>query len=170
MFTPLKPDESRALGDFLLGELRNRPLDLEEGNLAGEVSITAGWVRPLIEAAVSSLGHLGLTVAGDGGLKVKPLPVFGLLFSPDVTVFYYEQPLFALEVKLARRGSGQGAVTRALGQATIYQVAGFPMAAILILNAGGLPSSAESQRDLAGVPVVVRPVPENLPAVREERD
>lgn len=170
MFTPLNPDESTALGDFLLGELRNRPLDLDGGKVAGEVSITAGWVRPLIETAVSGLGHLGLTVAGDGGLKVKPLPVFGLLFSPDVTVFYYEQPLFALEVKLARRGSGQTAVTRALGQATVYRVAGFPMAAILILNAGGLYAGAQSQRELAGVPLVVRPVPEDLPVVREERD
>lgn len=155
---------------LLLNELERRPLDLDDEGLRGEVSITARWVRPQVERVVESLSHLGLVVAGDGGLKVRALPVLGLLFTPDVAVYYYEQPLFALEVKLVREGSGQTALTRAIGQATIYREWGFPFAGVLVLNAGGLPSTMTTRLEMANLPLIIRPVPRSIPRVREESD
>lgn len=144
-----------------------RPVIAPTGGAIGEVSFTAQWVRPLIESAVAHLDHRGLLVAGDGGTRAIPVNAFGLLFTPDVTVSFYDQPLFALEVKLVRAGSGQSTLTRGIGQAAIYKESGYPVTAVLALDAGGLGEvSVFSQT--CGIPIVARPVPTDFPAIREE--
>lgn len=163
----LLPTEVSRLGDHLLQELQARPVSRPEGTGLGEVSFTAQWVRPLVESTIARLDHRGLLVAGDGGARVKPVPAFGLLFTPDVTVSYYEQLLFALEVKLVRDRQGQSTITRGIGQAAIYREGGYPVTAVLALDAGGLPRGIRYSH-VAEIPVVVREVALDFPRIREE--
>lgn len=134
-----------------------------------EYSFTSHWVRPTVESLVRGWEDKGLLVAGDGGAPVAPLPLLGLLFTPDVTIRFHEQRLIAIEVKLLRPSATQTPLKTGIGQAAIYREAGFPVSLLVALDAGGL-GRGDLRADVAGIGVLVRQVPLEVPPSREDGD
>lgn len=87
-----------------------------------EPNYTARCLLPPVRVALDELRIPGLLAAGDGGTPVQPVPLFGLLFYPDLTVRYHGAAILAIEVKYLGR---QNSVATALGQAYLYRRAGY---------------------------------------------
>jgi hypothetical protein len=103
-----------------------REIEVEASSLAlGETVFTGEVLLPWLQNRVSSLLKPQLYVRGDGGPTVQPLIWEGMTFYPDLTVVSTHDKYLAFEVKILRDGDPGGALTKAIGQASIYARLGF---------------------------------------------
>lgn len=75
-----------------------------------------------------------LACDGQGGQQVSPVSYLGLKFFPDLTVKRFGQKILAIEVKYLRRPNLQASVSTAVGQALIYQHAGYAKSAVFLVS------------------------------------
>jgi hypothetical protein len=148
--------------ELIVDRLRTGEL---EAPLEGEREpvYTARCLYPMVRDALAELGIHGLIEAGDGGASAQPVPMFGLLFYPDLTVKFHGKPTLAIEVKYLGGGSRGNSVATALGQAYLYQRAGYKhTGAFLIDRANRITNAQIKQAEevcrSADIDVIVRRV------------
>lgn len=76
-----------------------------------------------------------ITCDGQGTQQPRPVSYLGLQFFPDITVMRYQEKLLAIEVKYLREPSLQSSVCTAIGQALVYQHAGYARSAVCLVPA-----------------------------------
>jgi len=91
----------------------------------GEVAFTGKVLLPWLQNKVTTLHKPELYVRGDGGPPVQPLIWEGITFYPDLAVVSVYEKYLAFEVKILRDGDPGGALTRAIGQTSLYERLGF---------------------------------------------
>jgi len=106
---------------------RPRPGEREPG-------FTKRAVLPAVEGWVAGLRRNSIVVRGDGGVPPTPVSVLESYFYPDVEVSEFEHRLLALEVKFIREGDSSGAISKAIGQSSIYAANGFSYAHALLFE------------------------------------
>jgi hypothetical protein len=92
---------------------------------AGETAFTGDVLLPWLQKKVSSLMKPELYVRGDGGPPVQPLIWEGVTFYPDLAVVSAYEKYLAIEVKILRDGDPGGALTKAIGQTSLYARLGY---------------------------------------------
>jgi len=103
-----------------------REIEVEASSLAlGETVFTGEVLLPWLQNRVSGLLKPQLYVRGDGGPPVQHLIWEGMIFYPDLTVVSTHDKYLAFEVKILRDGDPGGALTKAIGQTSIYARLGF---------------------------------------------
>lgn len=103
-----------------------REIEVEASSLAlGETVFTGKVLLPWLQNRVSELLKPELYVRGDGGPQVQPLNWEGITFYPDLTVVSTHDKYLAFEVKILRDGDPGGALTKAIGQTSLYARLGF---------------------------------------------
>lgn len=122
---------------------------------------TARALTPRVREALEELGIVGLVEAGDGAGAVRPVPLFGLLFYPDLTVAFHGIRTLAFEVKFVGHSGRQNSIATCLGQAYLYRQAGYQQAGALLIDLVGRMSDEEIKQAeticrSAAIEVVVR--------------
>jgi hypothetical protein len=92
---------------------------------AGETAFTGDVLLPWLQRKVSSLIKPELYVRGDGGPQVQPLIWEGVTFYPDLAVDSAFEKYLAIEVMILRDGDPGGALTKAIGQTSLYARLGY---------------------------------------------
>jgi hypothetical protein len=108
-----------------------------------EETYTDRHVLPLIQMAVQSTRVQRLLVGGHHTGINRPVRHLGLDFHPDILVIHSGERLLAYEVKFLARGDRSGALSKAVGQATIYGFHGYAASAALLLDVAGRLSAAQ---------------------------
>jgi hypothetical protein len=126
-----------------------------------EPAYTARCLVPLVRGFVQRLDIPGLVEAGEGASRVRPVPVFGLLFFPDLTVTYHRERILAFEVKFLGHGGRQNSIATALGQAYLYREGGYRRTGAFLIDDARILSDedityAEERLRSAGIEIVVR--------------
>lgn len=103
-----------------------KELEVDSSSLnSGETSFTGEILLPWLQKKVSALLKPELYVRGDGGPPVQPLIWEGITFYPDLAVVTAHEKYLAFEVKILRDGDPGGALTKAIGQTSLYARLGY---------------------------------------------
>ena len=103
-----------------------KEIEVEAISLSGgETAFTGGVLLPWLQKKVSTLLKPELYVRGDGGPPVQPLIWEGITFYPDLVVVSAHEKYLAFEVKILGDGDPGGALTKAIGQTSLYARLGF---------------------------------------------
>ena len=103
-----------------------KEIEVEAKSLSGgETAFTGEVLLPWLQKKVSTLLKPELYVRGDGGPPVQPLVWEGITFYPDLAVVSVHERYLAFEVKILRDGDPGGALTKAIGQTSIYARLGY---------------------------------------------
>jgi hypothetical protein len=103
-----------------------KEIEVESSDLlVGETSFTGDVLLPWLQRKVSGLLKPDLYVRGDGGPPVQPLVWEGITFYPDLAVVSAYEKYLAFEVKILRDGDPGGALTKAIGQTSLYERLGY---------------------------------------------
>jgi hypothetical protein len=126
-----------------------------------EPAYTARCLLGPVREALEELRIHGLVEAGEGGAPVRPVPLFGLLFYPDLTVTFHGAPTLAFEVKYLGVSGRQGSIATGLGQAYLYRQARYRRAGALLIDLANTISDEEIKRAeevcrSANIEVIVR--------------
>lgn len=148
------------LMEFVVSEFREVPLEAPLP-IESETAYTRRCLVSLVRGVLARLAIEGLVDAGIGSAPVQPVPLFGLLFFPDLTVTFHGRRILAFEVKFLGATGRQYSVSTALGQTYLYQQAGYRRAGTLLLDVANLLSDddvkhAEDVCRSASIEVVVR--------------
>lgn len=128
--TPKQLDAlSRRVTECLLRIPWRRPLAGES-----EPKFTGSVILPAVEGMLQSLRTPGLVLRGDGGNSPRPVSYFGVEFYPDLEIGFFDQRTLAVEVKFVRDVDPSGSISKALGQALIYQAGGFPVVHTVLIE------------------------------------
>lgn len=139
-----------------------RDIDLDAPEPAEREPVyTARCLLSPVRAALRKLRIHGLVEGGDGGTRAQPVPLFGLLFYPDLTIRYHGTPILAYEVKYLGRSGRQASIATGLGQAYLYQQAGYKHAGAFLIDRTNTMSDeeikhAEEVCRSASIEVIVR--------------
>jgi hypothetical protein len=127
--------ESQLKKLFLLSQeaIMNSELDAPTPN-EKEEAFTSRVVLPWLSVWAKSMNIDHFYVRGDGG--PNPLALYWQSFThfPDVTITEYSSKHIATEVKILRTDDDGGSLAKAIGQAVIYQKAGFKYSLALIFD------------------------------------
>ena len=99
-----------------------------------EPEFTSVVLRPWLYSWVSSVRHSGLYVRGDGGASITPLVWRSISIRPDLAVVEGQNRHLAIEVKILTESDPGGALTKAVGQATLYQQFGYAFSHALVFD------------------------------------
>jgi hypothetical protein len=125
--------QAAKLMELIVARLRTIELDApREGER--EPAYTARSLLGPVRDALAELDIHGLVEAGDGGVQPRPVPLFGLLFYPDLTVRYHGNAVLAIEVKYLSGGGRTGSVATGLGQAYLYRRAGYKQTGAFLID------------------------------------
>lgn len=126
-------DERRAVAGLFVRALRDSRF---RGSLPleSEPSYTSLVVQPCLLEVWRRLEIPGLVVGGHGGAPAHAVSFMGLQFIPDAEITYRGSRLLAIETKFIRPANRQHQITVAIGQATIYSLAGFDSSVALLLD------------------------------------
>jgi hypothetical protein len=103
-----------------------KEIEVESTSLVGgETAFTGEILLPWLQQKVSTLLKPELYVRGDGGPPVQPLVWEGITFFPDLAVVSTFEKYLAFEVKILRDGDPGGALTKAIGQTSLYERLGY---------------------------------------------
>ena len=103
-----------------------KEIEVEAISLSGgETAFTGDVLLPWLQKKVSTLLKPELYVRGDGGPPVQPLIWEGMTFYPDLVVVSAHEKYLAFEVKILRDGDPGGALTKAIGQTSLYARLGY---------------------------------------------
>lgn len=103
-----------------------KEIEVEASSLNdGETVFTGSVLLPWLQKKVSTLLKPELYVRGDGGPPVQPLIWEGMTFYPDLAVVSAYEKYLAFEVKILRDGDPGGALTKAIGQTSLYERLGY---------------------------------------------
>jgi hypothetical protein len=91
----------------------------------GETAFTGEILLPWLQKKVSTLLKPELYVRGDGGPPIQPLNWEGITFYPDLAVVSVYEKYLAFEVKILRDSDPGGALTKAIGQTSLYSRLGY---------------------------------------------
>ena len=116
----------------------NWPLQIREEK---ETGYTQRNILPFILKWVNQLNEGALHVRGDGGLNPLPIIWDEISLYPDLTIMYFHERLLAIEVKFLRTEDPGGSLTKAIGQALMYEKAGFKHAIAMIFDSRKLKDS-----------------------------
>jgi hypothetical protein len=111
-----------------------------------EPTYTARCLLGPVHDVLRELGIPGLVHAGEGGTRVRPVPLFGLLFYPDLAVAYHGSPTLAFEVKYLGRQGRQGSIATGLGQAYLYRQARYRRAGAFLIDLANVITDEEIKR------------------------
>jgi hypothetical protein len=134
--SPLSSSASLKLFDLINRELRSAglptPLTSE-----GEETYTDRHVLPIVQTVVQRTRVEHLLVGGHHTGINRPVRYLGSNFHPDVLVLHAGERLLAYEVKFLAGGDRSGALSKAVGQASIYGLHGYSASAALLLDVAG---------------------------------
>jgi hypothetical protein len=99
-----------------------------------ETTYTQRVILPFISEWVKELNEGELHVRGDGGLNPLPIVWDEISLYPDVTIMIFQRRLLAIEVKFVRAEDPGGSLTKAIGQTSMYEKAGFANAIAIIFD------------------------------------
>lgn len=126
--------EVEALADRVVAALASGSLP-EPASEEAETSYTARAIFPALADSVDALEIDGLLLKADGGPTVAPMAFLGQRFRPDFTLTYRGRELLvAGEVKFLRSSNRSGSISTALGQALLYNAAGFSQAVVVLVD------------------------------------
>ena len=111
-----------------------------------EEKYTDRCVLPVVRSVVERTRISHLLVGGHHTGINRPVRYLGFDFHPDVLVIYRGQRLLAYEVKFLAGGDASGALSKAIGQASIYGMHGYSASAALILDVSGARSPSQIAR------------------------
>lgn len=141
----LTPRQAAKLMQLIVLRLRTIELDAPfEGER--EPAYTARCLFGPVTDALAELEIRGLVEAGDGGARARPVPLFGQLFFPDLTVRYHGIPTLAIEVKYLGQSSRGNSVATALGQAYLYRRAGYMQTGAFLVDRANKITEAQIQK------------------------
>jgi len=119
-------NESQLRNLIHIAESWVKEIEVEASALQdGEIVFTGKVLLPWLQKKVSTLLKPELYVRGDGGPPVQPLIWEGITFYPDLAVVTAYEKYLAFEVKILRDGDPGGALTRAIGQTSLYERLGY---------------------------------------------
>ena len=103
-----------------------KEIEVEASALGGgETAFTGDVLLPWLQKKVSTLLKPELYVRGDGGPPVQPLIWEGVTFYPDLAVVSAYEKYLGFEIKILRDGDPGGALTKAIGQTSLYARLGY---------------------------------------------
>lgn len=117
-------------------ELRTAPLPAPAAG-QDEEAYTDLHVLPVVQAVVQRTGVQRLLVGGHHTGINRPVRYLGLDFHPDVLVMHGPNRLLAYEVKYLAGGDRSGALSKAVGQASVYRLHGYSASAAVLLDVVG---------------------------------
>jgi hypothetical protein len=132
----LPPQSITKLFHLLNNALRTAPLPKPVRG-EDEETYTNGHLLPVIKETVDRTNVSGLIVGGHHTGVNRSVRYLSLDFVPDVLVVHHGDRLIAYEVKILGGGDRSGALSKAVGQATIYGLRSFAASAALILDSLG---------------------------------
>jgi hypothetical protein len=95
---------------------------------------TARCISPLIAEAVTGIGLPDLVCTGDGLGPVPKVYFLGVDQRPDIAISSYSNRLIAIEVKFLTGNKLSSQASLAVGQAALYQLAGFHTTMIVLID------------------------------------
>src|SRR5262245_10786607 len=116
--------------------LRSAPLPTP-GKGEGEEKYTSHHLLQIVQAAVEQTRVDSLLVGGHHAGISRPVRYLGLDFYPDILVMYGSTRLLAYEVKFLATGDRSGALSKAVGQASVYRLHGYSASASILLDTAG---------------------------------
>jgi hypothetical protein len=102
-----------------------------------EETYTDRHVLPIIQSVIQRTRVERLLVGGHHTGINRPVRYLGSDFHPDVLVLHGGERILAYEVKYLAGGDRSGALSKAIGQASIYRLHGYSAAAALVLDVAG---------------------------------
>jgi hypothetical protein len=132
----LREIDAQALFERFLATLSGSALRTPDAGET-EAQFTGSTLAPVISRMVQTLsqsGVEGLRSTGDGAAGVTPVSFLGKLFYPDIALHHFQEDLIACEVKFLRSGQRQSSIASALGQASLYSLAGYRFALVFLLD------------------------------------
>jgi hypothetical protein len=140
-------DEAQVarLMKLVAGALRQNALEAPHPS-EREPAYTARCLRAPIMHVLAELQIDGLMYAGDGGAPVRPVPLFGLSFYPDLTVTFFGARTLAFEVKFLSSARRQNSVATGLGQAYLYRQAGYRRTGAFLIDLANMMSDEDIKR------------------------
>jgi hypothetical protein len=102
-----------------------------------EEKYTDRHILPIVEAAIQRTDVKSLLVGGHHTGINRPVRYLGLDFHPDVLVMHGSTRLLAYEVKFLAVGDRSGALSKAVGQASVYRLHGYSASAAVLLDVVG---------------------------------
>lgn len=134
MTDKLTASDSEAIFNLVYDRLRDSALpDRIDGE--AEPLYTARAVQPILARVAKSIGIPGLVVGGHGMGPTHEASLMGLRFIPDAEVSFRGQRMIAIENKFIGTAHRQRQITSAIGQATMYALAGYRFSIGLMLDA-----------------------------------
>jgi hypothetical protein len=112
-----------------------------------EETFTDRHVLPIVQTMVQRTRVERLLVGGHHTGINRPVRYLGSDFHPDVLVLHGGDRLLAYEVKFLAGGDRSGALSKAVGQASVYRLHGYSASAALLLDVAG----RLSPRQIAGI-------------------
>lgn len=117
----------------VIADLRSG-LKLDLNEVRQERSITKYLILPIVRETLNKIGEARLFLGSDGEKVPKPLIRFGMTFSSDLEIRYFEQRCLAIEVKILRNNDPSGSLSKAIGQSLIYRNMGFLHSICLVID------------------------------------
>ncbi len=106
-------------------------------NSETEPQYTARVLMPSFMEFVDQLGHDGLVLRSDGGMRPLSVTLSGRNFYPDLAVNHHRDRELAIEIKFATPTDIGTVLTTAIGQAVCYTLGGYSLALVLAVSKTG---------------------------------
>jgi hypothetical protein len=131
----LSEESLDTLFRFIVTQLTKGPLSKPNAD-EGEAAFTRREIVPLVQAIVARAEVPELLVGGHyTGIK-RPVHYLGVHFHPDIAIVEYERRVMAIEVKFLGSIDRSGSISKSVGQASIYRLAGYRRSTALLLDTG----------------------------------
>lgn len=105
-----------------------------ESTLLPETQFTGKVLYPRVNEFVRGLGRKSLVVRSDGATAPHALVMADMVFYPDIEIVEFHSRFLAIEVKFLRDSDPSGSLSKALGQAWLYQSLGFECAHLVLID------------------------------------
>jgi hypothetical protein len=144
--TSLSTAATLKLFSLINQELRSAALPTPAAR-EDEESYTDRHILPIIQTFIQRTRVERLLVGGHHTGINRPVRYLGCDFHPDVLVVHGGDRLLAYEVKFLAGGDRSGALSKAVGQASIYRLHGYSASGALLLDIAGRLSA----KQIAGI-------------------
>lgn len=157
----LTDSRSASLANLLSRVLAG--VEIHPGSLdSGEVRVTAEYLAPAVQGALSDFGGAPFILRGDGSSgQSVPASILEQDFFPDLAVSFGSQHVWAAEVKFLRASNRNDAIAKAIGQGSLYRTR-YRYVTVLLIDwspSNGLDtSSAVKAAGGIGINLLVRPL------------
>jgi hypothetical protein len=117
--------------------------------IAGETepAYTARVLMPALRSALQSADLRQVVLSGDGITPAPSVAFWGLEFKPDIALSLDGRRLCAFEVKYLSVSARQDSLTKAIGQAHLYRILGYPAVCVWLIERSPLDSGVDSRLD-----------------------